>query len=119
MEAIIYSPFEASHWRLKSPFQVLRNGSVEIAPRIEVRLDLVAQARESNPEAEVGHIMLGTWRPEMRELVKSTDPFRAILSSSPRASRIFHYEKIRFADLPLARMTDRLRGMLSKIFDRV
>jgi PD-(D/E)XK nuclease superfamily len=118
MEAIIFQPFEMQGWKLHSKFRALHDKSpVEIAPRLELWLDLSQIASERRATQEVGSLKLGTWNSELKLLIKQLDPHRTTLKPKPRADRNFHCEPVQVGDLPFSRMTQRIRAMMRLIFD--
>jgi hypothetical protein len=131
MEALIFRPFETQPWMLHANFKAMHEREpIVIAPRIEVWLDprgltkwLAANeagtvaAKAERAMGLQATIMLGTWNKEMRAALRQ-HPYQEVLTPRPGATRNFHSEVLSMEDLPFARMTSRIREMMTKVFDR-
>jgi hypothetical protein len=119
MEAIIYRPCDTPPWKLQTALASIETSKpIQIAPRIEVWLDLnriVAAA--DGPDPVVGSIMLGTWAPELKQALRTLKPYASTLTPRPRADRNFHYESLALSDIAFEKIIARIRRALRLIFD--
>lgn len=117
MEALIYRPCNTPPWKLYDQLASIKtNEPVCIAPRIEVWLDLNKIVEANDPRRKVGTLMLGTWAPELKEALRTLQPYANKLTPKPRASRNFHCEDLTLSDIPFEKIVDRIRGALKLIF---
>jgi hypothetical protein len=118
MEAILYNPFNLNNrWTMHSSFASLyEKGPFQIAPRLEIWLDLKRLVEVQDPNLEVGKLMLGTWSDDLKRMLREVEPYRSQLK--PSGSRNFHRETIQLHELPFRHLTERLRGLLSVLFQR-
>jgi hypothetical protein len=118
MEAILHCPLDSSiSWMLPERLaRMYEERPFQIAPRLEVWLDLRRLAEAQDPHCEVGQIMLGTWSDDLKEMIRNVEPYRSQLNRC--GARNFHREKIHLQELPFDRLADRLRGMLGLLFLR-
>lgn len=116
MEAILHNPYDSTQsWRMDDQFSALfAKTPFQIAPRIELWLDPV-QLAGAGDSTEVGKLMLGTWSNDLRQTLRENEPYKSRLSPSGR--RNFHREPVGLADLPFSRLADRIRKMLTNVFD--
>jgi hypothetical protein len=117
LEALIHQPFDTPGWTLHSQFKAIQaSRPLCIAPRLEVRLNPATLVEKRSLEQEVGFLMLGTWTPEFKQVMKEVEPYKSTLKRRPHADRNFHCETVRVADLPFSQMTQRIRDMMQLIF---
>ena len=110
MEAIIFQPFDTPGWTLHSAFRAIHERDpVQLAPRLEIWLDLPRLAAQRRIDEEIGSLMLGTWSSEFKTGVKQLEPYRNVLKPKRRADRNFHCEPVYVRDLPFSQMTQRIR----------
>jgi hypothetical protein len=116
IETIIFQPFDMPDWSLHSTFRAMHEmAPVQLAPRLEIWLDLPRLAKERSTAEPVGSLMLGTWSSEFKAAVKQLEPYRNVLK--PRGNRNFHCEPLHVRHLPFTQMTQRIRDMMRLIFD--
>lgn len=92
---------------------------VPLIPRLELGGLGQLEIDEVHIEAEIGRWALGIYKgvpDELWAFMQSNEPYSSRLNGIKR--RNFHFVPVRFADLPFARMTDRLRELLSFAYDR-
>jgi hypothetical protein len=119
MEAILFRPCDTPPWKLHRVIASIKTSEpIQIAPRIEVWLDLnrIVKADDVDP---VGSLMLGTWSREVKQTLRTREPYTSILTRRPRADRNFHYESLPLSDIRFERIVARIRCALRLIFDCV
>jgi hypothetical protein len=118
MEAIIYRPCDTPPWKLHSALASIETSKdIQIAPRVEVWLDLNSVVTADGPDLIVGSLMLGTWAPELKQALRTLEPYASILKRRPRADRNFHCEPLALSDIPFAKIVPRIRDTLRLICD--
>lgn len=118
MEAIIYRPCDTPPWKLYAALASIKTSKpIQIAPRIEVWLDLNRIVAPGGPDPIVGSAMLGTWAPELKQALRTLKPYASTLTRRPRADRNFHYESLALSDIPFEKIVARIRRTLRLIFD--
>jgi hypothetical protein len=118
MEAILHRPFDPhSRWTMHPAFAPLyEQRQFQVAPRLEVWLDLKRIAEAQDPHREVGQIMLGTWSDDLRGMLRDMEPYKSNLKRC--GPRNFHREMIQLQELPFDRLAERLRRLLGLLFLR-
>ena len=117
MEAIIYSPCDTPPWKLHNKLDLITASElVQIAPRIEVWLDLCKIASLNDPNPIVGTLMLGTWSPKLKQTLKTDQYYASKLKPKPRANRNFHCESLSLHDIQFETIVERIRCALQLIF---
>ncbi len=116
MEAIIYRPCDTPAWKLHSALASIEaDKPIQIAPRIEVWLDLNSIVTAEGPDPIVGSLMLGTWSPELKQALRTLEPYASTLKRRPRADRNFHCESLALSDIQFKNIVPRIRGTLRLI----
>ena len=90
---------------------------IQIAPRVEVWLDLNSVVMADNPDPPVGSLMLGTWTPELKQALRTHEPYATSLKRRPRADRNFHHESLALSDIRFEKIIPRIRDALRLICD--
>jgi hypothetical protein len=117
MEAII-RPCDTAPWKLHSALGSINTSkSIQIAPRIEVWLDLNRIATADDRDPAVGSLMLGTWAPELKQALRTLEPYSTSLKRRPRADRNFHHESLTLSDVRFEKLIPRIRDALRLICD--
>jgi hypothetical protein len=113
MEALIYSALEGcAHRRIHDVLiPICETDAFNIAPRIELWLDPHGL---SNPASEAGVLLLGTSSANLKKHLRDFEPYKSTLLRP--GSRNVHREPVLVSDLPFAKLADRLRAILSKLF---
>lgn len=113
MEALIYPQFEGNaHWRMHDGLvPIFETEAFQIAPRIELWLDPYGL---TSPASQAGVLLLGTWSANLKKHLRSFEPYKSTLLRP--GSRNVHRERVLVSDLPFAKLADRLRAILSKLF---
>jgi len=118
MEAILYRPCDTPPWKLHPAIASIKTSKpIQIAPRIEVWLDLNSIVKADDLDPIVGSLMLGTWSPEVKQTLRTLEPYTSILKRRPRADRNFHYEYLPLSDIRFERIVSRIRRALRLICD--
>jgi PD-(D/E)XK nuclease superfamily protein len=112
MEAIIHAPFGPARFRMNKDFKALYcKKHFEIAPRIEMWLDLKRFAHAKDDSGEAGEIMLGFWQADVIKMLRERKPYKDRLNYLNNR-RNLHVEDISLRDICFSSLADRLRGML-------
>lgn len=118
MEAIIYRPCDTPPWKLHSALASIKTSKpIQIAPRVEVWLDLNSIVTADGADPIVGSLMLGTWAPELKQALRTLEPYASLLKRRPRADRNFHWESLALSDIRFERIVPRIRNALRLICD--
>jgi hypothetical protein len=109
MESLIYGPFgPAGRFRMHQDFGGLYHQQpFEIAPRIELWLDLKRMTHAQDDSESAGSIMLGFWQEGIIQMLRGMSALNCLGNR-----RNLHVEEVPARDIPFARMADRLRNML-------
>jgi len=112
MEAIIYSPFGPGRFRLNTNLgELYHEKAFEIAPRIELWLDLNQIAHANDDSTSVGTIMLGFFQESVIQMLRERQPYKDMLNRL-RNSRNLNVEKVPLGDICFSKMADRLRATM-------
>lgn len=117
MEALIYWPCDTPPWKLHDKLALINTSApVQIAPRIELRLDPCKIANSTAPDPEVGTLMLGTWSPELKDYLKNNEPYKSRLNKL-NARRNFHCEHLALSNIQFGSIVNRIREVMKLIFN--
>jgi len=97
---------------LSSCLRKMTSGERRFARRVEALL-----CRTDEPDPNVGTLMLGTWNQELKQALRTREPYASTLKRRPRAKRNFHCESLALSDIQFQSIECRIRNALQVIFD--
>lgn len=115
MEALIFNPNQKGmRFKLNADLMTLyKKKKNQIAPRVEIWLDLQWLLDKSEDFPEAGKIMMGTWSDELKGYLLENEPYRSTLSRM--GPRNFHYEQVPIKDLIFENLEKRIKKMMMHI----
>jgi hypothetical protein len=118
MEALLYNPTAPnSCWAMRDALAAqYQREEFQIAPRLEISLDLFRLAQAQDPDFEIGTLMLGTWSDGLKKMLREIEPYATVLRR--RGTRNFHWDTVPLFALPFSRLAERLRVMFELLYDR-
>ncbi len=110
MEAIIYNPFGPEGYCMHPEFK--EEYPFQVAPRIELWLDLERLRQAADDSELAGKIMLGFWGDGIIQMLRNQGRLNALQNR-----RNLHVEEVAVKDIPFAAMAERLRNMMTRVGD--